>query len=90
MAKSKKSGVKKTANSTTRRAAKNKPKSDRASGVTRTGDGFPSGCDFCGDAASGTVFYCEDGVMTPLPPPTVASYLRIDPAGSGLPHWEPE
>ncbi len=40
-------------------------------------------------AASGTLFTVEDGVIVEIPPPTVASFLAIDPAGSGFPYWEP-
>ena len=41
-------------------------------------------------APSGSIFTVEDGTIVVLEPPAVASYLRIDPAGSGLPHWNPE
>lgn len=85
-------------NSTTHQPTSNKQKSKSVT-VTVTvsdGDEIPTQpvlretCNPCGDYPAGTILFCEDGVLTPLTPPSVASYLRIDPNGSGLPHWEPE
>lgn len=47
-------------------------------------------CCCCDGHAAGSLLFCEDGAVVPLLPPTVPSYLRFDPAGSGFPYWEPE
>lgn len=41
-------------------------------------------------APSGCVLTTEDGEIVLISPTGVASYLRLDPMGSGFPHWNPE
>lgn len=35
------------------------------------------------------MFYCEDGVWTPLAPPAVNSTLKFN-ATNGVPYWNPD
>lgn len=49
-----------------------------------SGNGITNPCD---GVASGTMFYAEDGVWTPLAPSNAASTLKYDPQAA-RPVWE--
>jgi len=48
------------------------------------------GCDPCAEMPAGTVFFCEDGVFTPVPEPAGPApwvLARSPNVNGGLPYW---
>ena len=48
-------------------------------------------CEPCAEMPAGTVFFCEDGVFTPVPQPQGMGpwALCVSPnVGGGMPYWE--